>query len=81
MREITNGKWVPSEAQLKINDVTAPPPNCIRPIKDDAFPAISGYGDIASAVAADTTRGKPIIKAAAGRTTLKGSMISDKNKI
>ena len=69
---------MPSENKPNISEVAAPQPSWIKPIRDDAFPAISGNGAIAPVVAADTTSGKPIIKPVAGKTMLKGVIISNK---
>ena len=74
-KAITRGSWVLLDTDPRINDVRAPHPNWIKPIIDDAFPAIRPNGDIASAVAADTTSGKPIMKPAAGKTILNGFML------
>ena len=69
---------MPSENKPSISEVAAPQPSWIKPIRDDAFPAISGNGAIAPVVAAYTTSGKPIIKLVAGRTMLKGVTIPNK---
>ena len=66
---------MPSENKPSISEVAAPHPSWINPIRDDAFPAISGNGAIAPVVAAYTTSGKPIIKPVAGKTMLKGVTI------
>ena len=45
---------MPSENKPSISEVAAPQPSWIKPIRDDAFPAISGNGSIAPVVAAYT---------------------------